>query len=113
MSRRNSRYPYATIMIFSPAVMSLRWPALIAEAMNHGAPRPETTRAWTEKVVAIAQGTAAAHASIATASVQTAVQMMTGTLDPRRLADVPGVAFDAALHPIAVTVRANHRRLSR
>jgi truncated hemoglobin YjbI len=111
MARRRSRPPIATIATLAPAVVALRLPALMAEAMSHAGPRPETTRALTEKMAATAEGVMAMQLSLVTAGFRAWGQMMTGSFDQAGLHRAHAAAVDAALKPMARRVSANLKRL--
>jgi truncated hemoglobin YjbI len=111
MARRRSRPPIATIATLAPAVVALRLPALMAEAMSHAGPRPETTRALTEKMAATAEGVMAMQLSLVTAGFRAWGQMMAGSFDQAGLHRAHAAAVDAALKPMARRVSANLKRL--
>ena len=100
-------------LMLAPAVIAMRMPMLTAEANSSNPYRVETTRAVTEKMSAMVEGTLAAQMAFAQAAMQFWPDLMSG----RTPSLINGVAADramrAALAPSGRTVKSNHRRLSR
>lgn len=117
MSRRRSprAYPSATAasLMLAPAVVAARLPRLIKEAGDSQRTPREATRAVTEKMVATAEGVAAANLAMAGAMFSFWPDLLAGKVP----ALVSGAALrdvaDAALKPAGKRVRANLRRLTR
>jgi hypothetical protein len=99
--------------MMAPAVMALRWPTLVAEAMSHSGTRPETRRAVTEKMVAAAEGAVAMQMSLATAGFRAWTGLLAGRIEQNSLGKAHSAAVDAALRPSAKRVSANLKRLTR
>lgn len=111
-ARRKRASLHADLML-APAVMALRMPTLIAEAMDVSSLRAETVRATTEKMAALVEGTVAAQVSLAQSASQFWFELMTGK-KPALLSDAAAErAMNAALKPAGSRVRKNYRRLSR
>ena len=98
-------------MMLAPAVMAMRIPLMAAEMGKTGAWPTESVRAFTEKTLAFNQGIVAAQMSIAAGMFGAWTGMLSGrTHEATKMMEKAGAA---ALHPMAIAVRANHRRLSR
>ncbi len=113
MHRPKNPGDLATILLLAPAVIALRWPMLLAESLTGATPRPETARALSEKAFAVAEGAAAAQGVLAASMLAATGRMFAGQFSPAHLAAVQAKMVAASLRPVARTVRANHRRLSR
>lgn len=101
------------MFMLAPAVMAMRMPMMMKEAMAPESSRTETNRATSEKVAAAAEGLAAAQLSLAHSASRFWLEAMTGRV-PSILSGAAAVsAFEAALSPSSSKVRGNYRRLSK
>lgn len=98
-------------LMLAPAVMALRAPLLAAEAGGLDPWRVETTRAVTEKIAAVAEGTVAAQLSLARSASFFWLELLSGATPSL----VNGVALERAVHaalkPAGRRVKKNYRRL--
>jgi hypothetical protein len=98
-------------LMLAPWVVGLRTPILVAEATGSlFSGRPETVKAVSEKVSALAQGILAAQVAW-TRGAFTLPLAVADASSP--LADIVRSMTLAALGPAGRQVRLNHRRLSR
>ena len=100
-------------LMLAPAVMAMRMPLLEAEANSSNPYRVETTRAVTEKMSAMVEGTLAAQIALSKAAIQFWPEVWSGKT-PSLLSGVAADAmWRAALGPSGLAVKSNHKRLSR
>lgn len=101
-----------TNLMLAPAVVWMRVPVMLAQSPGPLGVGTEMLKAASEKVMASAEGAAAAQMSLARSAVGFWPGLMAGST-PWALANAAaGKAAVASLRPAAKAVRRNHRRLS-
>lgn len=114
MRKRRKTYFALPQSALAPAVMWMRMPVLMGEALFHSpAGKPETVRAVSEKIAASAEGVAAAQMSLAASAWGAWFELASG----KHPAAITEKAFRgaqrAAETPFNKRVRANYKRLSK
>lgn len=100
--------------MLAPVVVGMRLPILAAEAMGElAAPRPESTRAVSEKLAAMGEGLVAAQLAWIGGMALLPLEVARSASPMKPLNDLAESVTMAALKPVGRTVRRNHRRLSR
>jgi hypothetical protein len=100
-------------MMLAPVVMALRLPLMAMEARNNNLWGTETTRAISEKGIALAEGMVAAQLSLMRSAAGFWFDVAAGRT-PDLLSGVAAErSIRAAMRPARRRVRANYRRLSK
>lgn len=112
--KRKEGIALAQGLALAPVVAGIRAPILMMEAFGDlSSPRPESTRAVTEKLSAIGEGMLAAQLAWFNAMALWPLHVTKRRSPVAPLAALAETMAMAALKPAGKKVRQNHRRLSR
>lgn len=113
MGRKSASTRSLANLMLAPAVVMMRLPLLSSEASRSLYPGRETVRAVSEKAAALAEGAAAAQMSLFGSAMSFWPEAISGRVPALLSGEAAERSLDAALRPIGIRVRANHRRLSK
>jgi hypothetical protein len=113
MARRRKRTVDVPAAMLAPAIVWMRMPILIAEALTPGRSKPESLRAVSEKVAAAAEGVIAAQMAVGESLWRGWFDLAAGKPAATVANDAIHRATRAAERPVNRKLRANYRRLSK